>query len=547
MSQKEKEQENVYKNKRKHKKQKKKKINIAERDNLITPKDKAENTSKKIPQEKKIISADENKKKENLNENVINKIETSNDTRIKDNSLKDNGKRYNLINNQNDLLIQYLNERKLYYSNKKYSTPILDKIIRGKIKITLNSFITKIPDKHTLEPYYPNLIKIIEILNSSDKFEKEVLKKKRIGYICHKNKDNHYIEGIYSDLDNLILYQEIADKSKFEKDNIYNSDPLIADNCFKARGLSLEFYINYLLMNKFKQKGLPRVIYHFLEDGKQITKLMDLEELDGVFYLQRKESLEIKDLPFIVDDILEADNSKFDFTIQNNDCIQFNENSLVLLEVKNRFPGTMKATSKENIEKDLKNELIILCDKVLAFYELYNERYEEIKKIRIILFYDVIPKTGYDIILSNTFKQYFNKEGLIDIKNKIQFQFTFILSSYFAYTIQNLSEKINLLEMEIIENKSEMESLKSNLLKIINEQKKKIEDQQKKIDDQQKKIDEHQKDIKTLKDNLEIYKKDNELFKNTIINYKSNIIPKLENEAKYYQTKYLEFKKESAN
>ena len=222
-------------------------------------------------------------------------------------------------------------------------------------------------------------------------------------------------------MDNSTLYKEITDKSKFEKDNIYINEPKIADNCFKARGLSLEYYINCLLMDKFKQKELPRVIYHFLAQDNKIIQLMDLEELDGVFYLQEKETLMINDLPFIVDDILEAKDSKFDFTIQNSDCIQFKENSLVLLEVKNRFPGTSHATPKEEIEKDLKNELIILCDKVLAFYELYNERFKDIKNIRIILFYDVIRKSNYDSVLSNTFKQYFNKRELVNIKKMIQF------------------------------------------------------------------------------------------------------------------------------
>ena len=98
-----------------------------------------------------------------------------------------------------------------------------------------------------------------------------------------------------------------------------------------------------------------------------------------------------------MDDILETDNSKFDFTIQNNDCIQFKENPLVLLEVKNRFPGASHTSFKKVIEKDLKNEL-------LDFYELYNERFKDIKKIRIILFYDIILKNNYDNVLSNKFK-----------------------------------------------------------------------------------------------------------------------------------------------
>ena len=155
-------------------------------------------------------------------------------------------------------------------------------------------------------------------------------------------------------MDNSILYKEITDKSKFKnKDDIYDNDSNKADNYFKARGLSLEYYINCLLMIKFKQKELPRVIYHFLTDDKnnKKIKIIDLEELDGVFYLPTKEKLMINDLPFIVEDVIEIKDSNYNFEISYNDCIQFEENSLVLLEVKNRFPGTNNLDSKKDIEK----------------------------------------------------------------------------------------------------------------------------------------------------------------------------------------------------
>ena len=144
------------------------------------------------------------------------------------------------------------------------------------MKITLNSFIKGQPDKYNFGPYYPNWIKIIDIINSNEKFEREVLNEKTIGYICYKNKSNECVEGIYSNLDNSILYREITDKSKFKKDDIYKNDQIIADNCFKARGLSLEYYINCLLMEKFKANKLPRVIYHFLTDDNKTIKIMDL-------------------------------------------------------------------------------------------------------------------------------------------------------------------------------------------------------------------------------------------------------------------------------
>ena len=186
----------------------------------------------------------------------------------------------------------------------------------------------------------------------------------------------------------------------------------------------------------------------------------------------KEEVLMINDLPFIVDDIYESDNSNFDFKKQKNNYIQFKEKSLVLLEVKNRLPETSYDSSeKEIIEKELKSELINLCDKVVAFYELYNEIFKDITKIRVILFYDLIPKNNYDEILSYVFKQYFVKGRLINIKNKIQLQCTFIISSYFAYTIKNFIDKTNLLELKINENKSKIESLKEKLQKIIEDDK----------------------------------------------------------------------------
>ena len=459
-------------------------MNIEKNTDFINSNKEVENRSKIIPQREELIIINGNKEKKDKNTNskehskneiIINKSESSNNSNIENNSHKNN-KDKNLIKNEKNFLLNYLKERKNYYSSKKYDTPILDKIIAGEMKITLNTFLKENPDKYKFEPYYPNLIKIIDIINSNDKFQKEILDEKTIGYICYKNKNNQCVEGIYSTLNNYMLYKEITEQSKFKKDDIYIDDPIISDNCFKTRGLSLEYYINCLLMNKFKQKELPRIIYHFLPDQKKNKKIKikikNLEELDGVFYLLKEEVLIINDLPFIVDDIYESDNSNFDFKKQKNNYIQFKEKSLVLLEVKNRLPETSYDSSeKEIIEKELKSELINLCDKVVAFYELYNEIFKDITKIRVILFYDLIPKNNYDEILSYVFKQYFVKGRLINIKNKIQLQCTFIISSYFAYTIKNFIDKTNLLELKINENKSKIESLKEKLQKIIEDDK----------------------------------------------------------------------------
>ena len=250
--------------KKKHIKKKKETIKIAESSDSINSKKEVENDSKIMPQKEKLVLGNGNKKKENKNtisseynkNEINNNKESSDESNIEDNSNINNDKVKNFINEEN-LLINYLKERQNYYSSKKYDTPILDKIIKGEIKITLNLFLKEIPDNYKFEPYYPNLKEIINVINSNEKFQKEILNEKTIGYICYKNKNNKCVEGIYSNLDNSILYKEITDKSKFKnKDDIYDNDSNKADNYFKARGLSLEYYINCLLMIKFKQKEL---------------------------------------------------------------------------------------------------------------------------------------------------------------------------------------------------------------------------------------------------------------------------------------------------
>ena len=106
-------------------------------------------------------------------------------------------------------------------------------------------------------------------------------------------------------MDNSILYQEITKKNKFEKDDINESDKSITGNCFKARGLSLEYFLNCIFMDIFSQNELLREIYNFdrrsdekkdsreslnlnknVNEGNIITKkrrIVEMEEIYAVF------------------------------------------------------------------------------------------------------------------------------------------------------------------------------------------------------------------------------------------------------------------------
>ena len=60
-----------------------------------------------------------------------------------------------------------------------------------------------------------------------------------------------------------------------------------------------------------------------------------------------------------------------------------------------------------------------------------------------MFFYNVIPKKNYENILVETIEKYFRENA---IKNKIQFQFIFITSSYLAYNFKNIKDELGSLK-----------------------------------------------------------------------------------------------------
>ena len=97
--------------------------------------------------------------------------------------------------------------------------------------------------------------------------------------------------------------------------------------------------------------------------------------------------------------MVEIQGDEFDFKfLENNNILKFNEKTLILLEVKNRFPD------------DLEKEINILLSKTMSFHQLYEERFKEIKDIRIMFFYDAIPKYNYDKELLKTINNFFSRK-----------------------------------------------------------------------------------------------------------------------------------------
>ena len=188
-------------------------------------------------------------------------------------------------------------------------------------------------------------------------------------------------------------------------------------------------------------------------------KIPELEEIDGAFYLENDIEIKLNELPFIIDNILEIQKSKLGYTAKNINFINFQRNTLLLFEMKNKFP------ENNYLVKAIKKSL----SKSMTFYHLFEGRFKNIEKLRIMLFYNEMPKKNYDEILLNTMKDYFRKN---EIQNKIQYQLVFITSSYLAYNFKSLKDKIDDLENkyqkcndEIIELRKKLNSISEVLIK----------------------------------------------------------------------------------
>ena len=183
---------------------------------------------------------------------------------------------------------------------------------------------------------------LIDAFNEKVDFDEEIIVRKNIGYTRYQ-KDNIYYQVIISTLDNSIIFKEISNKEKFKRDNIYHTDEEIADNCFKARGLSLEYYINNLMIEQLQLIEIPRIIYPFKPQFTVIDKCNPVEEFDGAFYTYNEKNLDIKGLPFIIDNKMRFKGSELIFIKKSNITnIIFNKNFLIIFEIKIDFQELAK-------------------------------------------------------------------------------------------------------------------------------------------------------------------------------------------------------------
>ena len=409
-----------------------------------------------LQEEKKIEEKNEHKNK--INHGHKNKKQKKHKQNIKHEDKHE--KEINSINNINinnnniscqtsneTRFIKYFKERKIFYNNKGLKTEILDEIINKNLKINIDLFsYKKCKEDWMIDQYYLILERIINIFEDVNNFE--IINKKLIGYFCFKNISNQMIEGMYSVIPLDILFIEITDKMKY-KPNIIAKSNDIQINSKKAHFLNFEYYINDILINDLKLEELPRLFFYLnspnIKEGKETQHT--LEELSGVYYSNKKIILDNIRFPFIKENILERNIEKgiFEFKNETKNNIIFEDNSLNLIEIKGGFENNNNGENKNDIEKDV----LSFIYKALLFYELYKEKYQTIKKIKLLLFYENLNNINTNDIFIQIFENFF-KNTVFDFIDKIQFQLIYIKSEYLTIRIKDLNDKIKYLEQLII-------------------------------------------------------------------------------------------------
>ncbi len=254
-----------------------------------------------------------------------------------------------------------------------------------------------------------------------------------------------------------MLEEKIISDTNFPKDDFNAPDENIARNAFKSRALSLEYYINNnFLLQDLKVKENPRVIYFFHsiddimkideenkdndskssdinnddnniyisinnESGEKEKKEFSIIEVDGIILENNEVSIDLNEKIFIQDKCYEF--GVFDdktnkiksiefFTKTNPKQKFYNFNlephTLAFIEIKNQFPPDEKISQNKknnNQGKSFQSMLKGLVKNALVFKTIYEQKKYELKKIKLILFYDAIHKYNYENDLQNVMNE----------------------------------------------------------------------------------------------------------------------------------------------
>ena len=392
--------------------------------------------------------------------------------------------------------LQYLQQKKEYYTILKYDPPVLNYLIKNRGKIDIKYFMYENRKDSFIDHLYDNL-SIFLLLLSIDKID---FQEGKHGYFCDKVNDE-YVEGLYSYIDLKLLNEKITTNINFPKDDFKSPDEKIAKNAFKSRALSFEYYINDIILHNgsmTKIKERPRIIYFFKnideiknnDMGKENDIIIDnsnkekshensIIEVDSVILEKEEFNMNLDEKLFILDDCFNfgifEDEEKAKLIENYTEPIKeqnilynfsLKPNTLCVIEMKNHFPQSdLIDKNKQDYNQGISFKSMVrgLIKKSLVLKTLYEQLGNPIEKIKLVLFYNAVHKYNYEEELR---KAFIEELGVNDRKlvEMFKFQCIYIKPSYLSGAVSIQNNEINILKKKI-----------DNMEKIINELNQEIE------------------------------------------------------------------------
>ena len=345
-------------------------------------------------------------------------------------------------------------------------------------------------------PKYENIKKLYELAMDNFKGQNEV---SILSY------------GLSIISDNLIIYitKQIEESLKYIS-NEYNISPveykkyanlsksnatseMLLNGGLNLFGYSFEFNLNYFLQTLSDMVELPNLMIDLGENYYNAS----FKELDLAYYnIDTSINDNINLLQCNIHFKIQKENVKKD----DDNKFRIYENSLILGEVKSRFPKKIDDDGKYEKEDSLEKIISKLFEKLHYFFQLYKKiglfNYSTLKNIQIIFFYDSVNLKGID---EKTIEKYIIK---YNDKNKylaypsdvpIHFFIVYVLPAITNISIYGLKNEINLIKEEAKRRREEEAKRRDEEAKRREEEAKRRDEEAKRREEEAKRREEEAK------------------------------------------------------
>ena len=345
-------------------------------------------------------------------------------------------------------------------------------------------------------PKYENIKKLYELAMDNFKGQNEV---SILSY------------GLSIISDNLIIYitKQIEESLKYIS-NEHNISPveykkyanlsksnatseMLLNGGLNLFGYSFEFNLNYFLQTLSDMVELPNLMIDLGENYYNAS----FKELDLAYYnIDTSINDNINLLQCNIHFKIQKENVKKD----DDNKFRIYENSLILGEVKSRFPKKIDDDGKYEKEDSLEKIISKLFEKLHYFFQLYKKidlfKYSTLKNIQIIFFYDSVNIKDID---EKTIEKYIIK---YNDKNKylgypsdvpIHFFIVYVLPAITNISIYGLKNEINLIKEEAKRREEEAKRREEEAKRREDELKMEIDQLKRLVKDLTNKIEENEK------------------------------------------------------